>query len=160
MKITETVTTIVSLLGGPQFNADDIDWALDLPAGQRLLEWLVSQVDELSADDGMNGSDALRAALQAISLEEDEVQMFVLHYLRGIWSDEVRLRHATRKAATAERRTATGELKSVPSGYIPPWRLRYSAYTIPNYSTSDAAEGQKRNTLLLKQHVWKRRQNL
>jgi hypothetical protein len=154
MKITETVTTIVSLLGGSQFNADDIDWALDLPAGQRLLEWLVSQVGDLSTDD------ALRTALQAISLEEDEVQMSVFHYLRGIGPDEVRLRHATRKAATTERRTATGELESVPSGYIPPWRLRYSVYTIPNYSRSDAAEGQKRNTLLLKQRVWKRRQNL
>ncbi|KAJ7935287.1 hypothetical protein B0H13DRAFT_2473309 [Mycena leptocephala] len=112
MKITETVTTIVSLLGGPQFNADDIDWALDLPAGQRLLEWLVSQVDELSADDGMNGSDALRAALQAISLEEDEVQMSVLHYLRGIRSDEGRAKEEYLVAEATRLEAETESLKS------------------------------------------------
>lgn len=80
MKISETVTTIVSLLGGPDINPEEIDWALDLPAGQKLLEWLVSQVQlELSADDasGIGTSDSLRAALQAIALEDHELQMYV-----------------------------------------------------------------------------------
>ncbi|KAF7362399.1 hypothetical protein MVEN_00587100 [Mycena venus] len=108
MKITETATTIVSLLGGPALNAEDIDWALDLPAGQKLLEWLVSQVEIPSADDGTDRSDALRAALQAISLEDDEVKM---------------LRHATKKTHHSIPATGTIEAK-VPSGYIPPFRAR------------------------------------
>ncbi|KAJ7125278.1 hypothetical protein C8R44DRAFT_875095 [Mycena epipterygia] len=44
MEISKTVTTIVSLPGGPELNPEDIDWASDLPAGRKLLEWLVSQV--------------------------------------------------------------------------------------------------------------------
>lgn len=73
MKITETVTDITSLLGGPEISAEDIDWALDVPAGQRLLDWLVSQVEGET-----DGPDQLRAALQVISLEENEVEMSVL----------------------------------------------------------------------------------
>ncbi|KAF8216375.1 hypothetical protein K438DRAFT_1953326 [Mycena galopus ATCC 62051] len=108
MKTTETATAIVSLLGGPEFNAEDIDWAMDLPAGQRLLDWLVSQVElEVAAADDAT-SDSLRAALQAISLENDEVQM---------------LRHATVKKVVS--RPATNEIEpKIPAGYIPPWRLR------------------------------------
>ncbi|KAJ7188888.1 hypothetical protein C8R46DRAFT_1341532 [Mycena filopes] len=109
MKTTETVTTIVSLLGGPKLNAEDIDWALDDPAGRRLLEWLVSQV-ELAADDtnaGGDESDAVRAALAEIALEQDEVQM---------------LRNATRKTPSIAE--PTSETTAVPAGYIPPWRAR------------------------------------
>ncbi|KAJ6593299.1 hypothetical protein B0H19DRAFT_1089702 [Mycena capillaripes] len=110
MKRTETVTAIVSLLGGPHSNANDIDWASDLPAGQRLFEWLASQV-ELPRDDPSMGneSDALRAALQAISLEEDEVQG---------------LRHATRKATTVPPPAPDELQEKTPSEYIPPWRIR------------------------------------
>jgi hypothetical protein len=76
MQISEAVTSIVSLLGGPEINAEDIEWASDLPAGQRLLEWLVSQVQfDLAAEDDIPVSDSLKSALQAISLEEDEAQM-------------------------------------------------------------------------------------
>ncbi|KAJ7736864.1 hypothetical protein B0H16DRAFT_110295 [Mycena metata] len=109
MKITQTATTIVSLLGGPDLNTEDIDWALDVPAGKRLLEWLVSQV-ELPADDdrGTDEFDALRAALGAIALEEDEVQM---------------LRNATRKP-TPIAGTIGGEMVIVPAEYTPPWRIR------------------------------------
>ncbi|KAJ7655622.1 hypothetical protein DFH06DRAFT_1329071 [Mycena polygramma] len=114
MKSTETVTTIVSLLGGPEIPADDLDWALDLPAGQKLFQWLVSQVkdseSELPSDGVTDGSDRLRAALQAISLEEDEVQM---------------LRNATRKAGASVLQPGAGQLSpSIPSGYISPWRIR------------------------------------
>ncbi|KAJ7642915.1 hypothetical protein B0H17DRAFT_1216283 [Mycena rosella] len=101
MKISETVTDIVSLLGGPQFNAEDIDWASDLPPGRRLLEWLVSQVQ---ADDGTDMSDSLRAGLHAISLEDAELKML----------------RATRKATTS---TVVTQLQSNVE-YIPPWRLR------------------------------------
>ncbi|KAJ6590037.1 hypothetical protein DFH09DRAFT_221007 [Mycena vulgaris] len=102
MDVSETITTIVSLLGGPNLNAEDIGWALDLPAGRRLLEWLVSQVEFEAADDS---SESLRAALQAISVEDDELQML----------------RATRKATTA---LATQLEPKVLSRYMPPWRLR------------------------------------
>ncbi|KAF7370705.1 hypothetical protein MSAN_00703700 [Mycena sanguinolenta] len=109
-KITETATSIVSLLGGPQFNPEDIDWALDLPAGQRLLDWLVSQV-EIPGSPAKNtdASPSLAAALHAVALEDDEI----------------RSRHATKKPATTVDRFAPSEIHStVPSGYIAPWRLR------------------------------------
>ncbi|KAJ7032710.1 hypothetical protein C8F04DRAFT_1261561 [Mycena alexandri] len=125
MKITETATTIVSLLGGPELNAEDIDWALDVPAGQRLLEWLVSQV-ELPADSddsGTDKSDTLRAALGAIALEEDEVQMFVSSsLLEYTLSHTARLRNATRKTPIAG--PTSEETVTVPAGYTFPWRLR------------------------------------
>jgi len=78
MEISKTVSTIVSLLGGPELNPKDIDWASDLPAGRKLLEWLVSQVqpeleDELDGTGAESGS--IRAALQAIALEDDELRM-------------------------------------------------------------------------------------
>ncbi|KAJ6491673.1 hypothetical protein C8R47DRAFT_1195402 [Mycena vitilis] len=118
MKSTKAVSAIVSLLGGPEIPADDLDWALDLPAGQKVFEWLVSQVkdsdcesDELPSDelpsDAYNG---LRVVLQAISLEEDEVQM---------------LRNATRKASTSVPQAGADQSPPrAPSGYIPPWRIR------------------------------------
>ncbi|KAJ7725635.1 hypothetical protein DFH07DRAFT_970774 [Mycena maculata] len=103
MKISKAVTAIVSVLGGPDINPEDIHWAEDLPAGRKLFEWLGSQVQlELAADGGM--SDSLRAALQAISLEDEELQML------------------TRKGGTLA--TAGGQLDSVLSQFIPPWRLR------------------------------------
>ncbi|KAJ6518670.1 hypothetical protein C8R45DRAFT_1084780 [Mycena sanguinolenta] len=116
-KITETATSIVSLLGGPQITSEDIDWALDLPAGQRLLDWLVSQV-EIPGSPANENTDAslsraaAAAALHAVALDDGEIQM---------------LRHATKKPATAvDRYAITGaEIDpTIASGYIVPWRLR------------------------------------
>ncbi|KAJ6631448.1 hypothetical protein B0H10DRAFT_1978800 [Mycena sp. CBHHK59/15] len=112
MNVAETVTTIVSLLGGPKINAEDIEWAADIPAGQRLLEWLAAQVSTGEVDD--DGSDAsykVRAALTGVALEGEELQM---------------LRRATGKhAGTNSDASAPTEFgPQVPPEYIPPWRLR------------------------------------
>ncbi|KAJ6590031.1 hypothetical protein DFH09DRAFT_1307485 [Mycena vulgaris] len=96
MDVSETITTIVSLLGGPNLNAEDISWALDLPAGRRLLEWLVSQVKFEAADD---------SSFQALASVER--LLILLGYVR--------------KATTAP---ATQLEPKVPSRYMPPWRLR------------------------------------
>ncbi|KAJ7125280.1 hypothetical protein C8R44DRAFT_782778 [Mycena epipterygia] len=101
MEISKTITTIVSLLGGPELNPEDIDWASDLPAGRKLLEWLVSQVQPELDGTGVEFG-PIRAALQAIALEDDELRML----------------HATGKGAIGESGPR------VPSGYVPPWRLR------------------------------------
>ncbi|KAJ7503122.1 hypothetical protein B0H11DRAFT_1987888 [Mycena galericulata] len=106
MNVSETVTRVVSLLGGPAINPEDIQWSLDIPAGQRLLDWLVSQLQPELDDTGP--FEPLEAALQAISLEDAELQM---------------LRHATRKTAMPIPLTTPGDL-DVPVGYTPPWRLR------------------------------------
>ncbi|KAJ7108454.1 hypothetical protein C8R43DRAFT_187702 [Mycena crocata] len=106
MKPSETTVALVSLLGGPKLNAEDIEWASELPAGEKLLNWLVSQVQlELPPLDTDADSDSLRAALQAIALEEDEVDA---------------LRHATRKATSASRPT----MAQISSEYFPPWKRR------------------------------------
>ncbi|KAJ7198559.1 hypothetical protein GGX14DRAFT_666027 [Mycena pura] len=103
MNTAQFVTSIVSLLGGPELNAEDIEWALGIPAGQRLLEWIVSQAVQQNANDATTDADALRVALQAISLEEDE-----LCKLRRV---------------TAVSRPATDQL-ALECKYIPPARLR------------------------------------
>ncbi|KAJ7496740.1 hypothetical protein FB451DRAFT_1386108 [Mycena latifolia] len=107
MKISDAVTAIVTSLGGPKLNAEDIDWASDLPVGRRLLEWLASQAQlEQLADDGTGVSESLKAALQAISVEDDELKML----------------RATRKAAAA--RPGTQLEPNATSAYISPWRIR------------------------------------
>ncbi|KAJ7287014.1 hypothetical protein C8J57DRAFT_1282548 [Mycena rebaudengoi] len=109
MEISETVTSVVSLLGGPHFNAEDIDWAADLPAGRKLLEWLVAQLD-LPADDGgfEDASLVRRATLTAISLEEDELE---------------KLRRATESSKPPTGLNKTDEAQST-AGYTSPWRLK------------------------------------
>ncbi|KAJ7647803.1 hypothetical protein FB45DRAFT_894496 [Roridomyces roridus] len=105
MQTAETVTTMVSLLGGPTIDAEEIHGATELSSGQRLLEWLVCQVH---TDDNTNAPNSIRAALQAVSLESEELQK-----LRQL---------ATRR--TAPVRDGEDTELALPSGYIPPWRLR------------------------------------
>jgi hypothetical protein len=63
------VTTIVSELGGPSINPVDIEWALDIPAGKRLIHWLANQLGHETS--------TLGASLRCIALEAEEVTMFV-----------------------------------------------------------------------------------
>ncbi|KAJ7099451.1 hypothetical protein B0H15DRAFT_820305 [Mycena belliarum] len=131
MEISETITTTVSLLGGPNLSPQDIDWALDLPAGRRLLEWLVSQVDLglPPAKDGTCASEQLHAALQAISIEDAELQML----------------NATRKASrTAGTRSETQSDSKPSSDYIPPWRLKAKE----EYMCAEAARLEKETEVL------------
>ena len=61
----ETVIAMVRHLGGPQnIEPSDIEWANDIPAGRRLLEFFASQI--------VNGDVA--ASLRDIALEKEEIE--------------------------------------------------------------------------------------
>jgi hypothetical protein len=68
--MSEKLISMVSHLGGPQISAVDIEWATDIPAGRRLIEWFTSQLDE-----GLTDEVVMRASLEMISLEEVEFQL-------------------------------------------------------------------------------------
>ncbi|KAI1791153.1 hypothetical protein LXA43DRAFT_1181965 [Ganoderma leucocontextum] len=50
------VLELVSHLGGPSCTEDEVRWAADIPAGNRLLEWLASQLPDPSFADRVAGS--------------------------------------------------------------------------------------------------------
>ena len=72
---------IISHLGGPECSPDELQWAMDIPAGKQLLEWLASQTtnddprQDTSADDSTTQDDRLEAILAPIALFGDELQM-------------------------------------------------------------------------------------
>lgn len=79
---SSTVTNIVSALGGPIIEPANIDWATELPAGKRLVEWLASQLSLPTDVDGhaLNETEVdfyTRVALNRIALEDEEVRVCV-----------------------------------------------------------------------------------
>ena len=89
------VLELVSHIGGRSCAADEIQWAADIPAGKRLLEWLESQVpDPTSPSAGISGpnhstdpardvSGLIQTAVSPIALYSEEVDMSVIsHGLR------------------------------------------------------------------------------
>jgi predicted phosphohydrolase len=79
--VTEKVTAVVSQLGGPIVAPEDIAWALDLPAGRELLQFLADQIQGTEmAQTEKGGNDRTRydsAALRGIALEGDELKSCV-----------------------------------------------------------------------------------
>ena len=71
----ETLSSMISDLSGPDIPPSDIQWAMDLPAGKTLIEWLAAQVDT-DISDGGRDCDRVgrRACLEAVALENEEVQ--------------------------------------------------------------------------------------
>ena len=96
---TEKLASIVSHLGGPEISPLEIDWALDLPAGKRLIEWLVDQLDEDvetdTVDDGDSGR-LYRAALKDIALDRQELSLYVFRlgtamlYISNVCADRLK----------------------------------------------------------------------
>lgn len=68
------LSVIISALGGPSIQAEDIEWAIDLPAGKRLVDWIAAQLLDYETDDGR---ETHQAALGNIALEAEEVDMCV-----------------------------------------------------------------------------------
>ncbi|KAK7036531.1 hypothetical protein VNI00_011728 [Paramarasmius palmivorus] len=62
------LTTIVTSLGGPNINPEDIRWVMQVDKGRELVEWLVSQVQDVDLDD----AEGFRASLSQIALEKEE----------------------------------------------------------------------------------------
>ena len=77
------VLQLVSHLGGPEYTTDEIQWAADIPAGKRLLEWLASQTsdaDQVAATNHQFKQDSditLQTSLAPIALYSDEVELCV-----------------------------------------------------------------------------------
>ena len=75
----EHLVSTISHLGGPTIHPVDIEWATDLPAGKKLVEWLA---DQLMLEDLGDGEISVaektlhyQAVLQDIALQEEEAQM-------------------------------------------------------------------------------------
>lgn len=83
------VANLISCLGGPSLNLDNIAWANDLEAGNLLLSWLADQLGEstTSLEKGVDETREkdeeckrhVRAAIGEVALEPEEVIMFVHH---------------------------------------------------------------------------------
>jgi hypothetical protein len=68
------LSAIIYALGGPSINVEDIEWAIDVPAGKKLVDWIAAQLLDDEIDGGEN---AYKAALRNIALEAGEVEMCV-----------------------------------------------------------------------------------
>jgi hypothetical protein len=67
------LSSIISTLGGPSIQAEDIEWAIDLPAGKKLVDWLAAQfLDETDTSDMTR-----RVSLRNIALEAAEAELCV-----------------------------------------------------------------------------------
>ncbi|TFK21889.1 hypothetical protein FA15DRAFT_758396 [Coprinopsis marcescibilis] len=65
----------VSSFGGPSINTNDLTWALDDPAGMKLVSWLSNQMRRtLDDDDSEIKVEKVRAVLHDITLENEEVK--------------------------------------------------------------------------------------
>jgi hypothetical protein len=68
------LTTLISLLSGPPINPSEIEWALEVPAGKTLIDWLGSQLGEaFDVDPDISEETRLKAAVTRIGLEHDEL---------------------------------------------------------------------------------------
>ncbi|KAG6871580.1 hypothetical protein C0995_002898, partial [Termitomyces sp. Mi166 len=110
-----TLTQAVLELEGPSIDANDIEWALDVPAGSKLIHWLLDQC--VVPNDVENGEllQEIGAALRSIALENEESQI---------------LKHSTKEV---EISAATGDQSyhtiHAPSMYDPPSHLqKYAGY--------------------------------
>lgn len=120
---TETILRVLDLvshLGGPSCTTDDLQWAVDIPAGKQLLEWLASQNpdEDFPHVAGVNHSqqdgDArrLQTVLSPIALYTDEFATYVYHSPLHSYADGL-----TRliRLARLESRSKGGEHRDTPT---------------------------------------------
>jgi hypothetical protein len=69
----EGLVLLVNVLGGPKIQSKDIEWALDLPAGQSLIKWITSQAQAVVGESRAS----ITEACKYIALEPDEIKMCV-----------------------------------------------------------------------------------
>jgi hypothetical protein len=69
------LSAIISALSGPPIQVEDIEWALALPAGKKLVDWIAAQLldEEIESENGTNNAN-YQAALRDIALEAGEVE--------------------------------------------------------------------------------------
>ncbi|THH13008.1 hypothetical protein EW146_g7165 [Bondarzewia mesenterica] len=63
--LPQNLVDVISRLGGPNFSAADLEWAMDLPEGHQLVEWFASQFE----------TDGDESAIYNIALEKDELDI-------------------------------------------------------------------------------------
>jgi hypothetical protein len=76
MNTPNQLSAIILALGGPPIQVEDIEWAIDLPAGKKLVDWIAAQLVDDEIDDDGDGN--YQAALRNIALEAGEVDMCVV----------------------------------------------------------------------------------
>ncbi|EMD32929.1 hypothetical protein CERSUDRAFT_98941 [Gelatoporia subvermispora B] len=81
IKTTEALCNLVTSLGGPKLDPEELEWALDLPAGRAMLDWLIDQLQHgciapsISGDAYLTEGDILRATIKNIALESEELKI-------------------------------------------------------------------------------------
>ncbi|KAF8870361.1 hypothetical protein BD779DRAFT_1681211 [Infundibulicybe gibba] len=80
---SQSLSDILAALGGPDIPSTEFEWALEVPAGKALLEWIAAQTSGVESGEDELG---LEAALARIALEGEEVD--ILTHAKGIgqWS--------------------------------------------------------------------------
>ncbi|KAG6918892.1 hypothetical protein DXG01_010956 [Tephrocybe rancida] len=66
------VTKAATELGGPSVSVNNIEWATKIPAGAKLIQWLVDQCVADDAEGEVQNLDEIGAALRSVALERDE----------------------------------------------------------------------------------------
>lgn len=74
------LSAIISALGGPSIQVEDIEWAIDLPVGKKLMDWIAAQL----LDDEIDDDRSCQVALRNIALEDGEVDMCVIFAVKII----------------------------------------------------------------------------
>ncbi|CCM05217.1 uncharacterized protein FIBRA_07427 [Fibroporia radiculosa] len=66
---------IITALGGPELSPQELDWAISLPAGQAIVQWLTLQTTNISKEEDVNIMDIqTRASLHQIALHAEEAK--------------------------------------------------------------------------------------
>ncbi|KAH9935230.1 uncharacterized protein BXZ73DRAFT_45620 [Epithele typhae] len=69
------VVDILSHLGGPECTHEDLQWSIDIPAGQQFLQWIATQVPEVDSPFNLGAGKTLHAALRPIALSQEELDL-------------------------------------------------------------------------------------
>lgn len=104
------LSAIILALGGPSIQVEDIEWAIDLPVGKKLMDWIAAQL----LDDEIDDDRSCQVALRNIALEDGEVDI---------------LNHAGPRSASSVTNLAT---LTEPIGYFTPSRINKHAEYIDN----------------------------
>ncbi|KNZ75776.1 hypothetical protein J132_01621 [Termitomyces sp. J132] len=117
-------------LGGPCIDVQDIEWALSVPAGSKLIHWLLEQCVVPNDVENSESPKEIGAALRSIALEHDESQVYATDFLK----------HSAREADIC-----VGDHSiHAPSMYDPPSHLRKHA----GFIDKDAHLLEVQNTVL------------
>ena len=127
------VLKMITHLGGPECSPEELQWAMDIPAGKQLLEWLASQVsDETQTNESSteHRSRHINAALSSIALCQDELD--VSASVSVGFSLIVLIVCACRlltKAGARNGKQSASAVSLAPSSYELPSQLRYAFIT-------------------------------